>query len=483
MKTPSLRSALLSVIALAGAANLVAAETALLVENGLVFTMKAPREEPYVGYVAIGSDGKIQEVGRGSPPPTLKAKAVLDASGKFVTPGFISAHSHIWQSANRGLGASSTLFGWITAFSRYTEASTPEDLYWYTLHGCLDFLKSGITSAYNFTFDGSRWTGYENSVPAPIPGPWEQEQFKGAADSGMRFIHSFSIPYYETPEKNHAKVVEFINFTKQYAGNPGFLKLSIQGNVAFMDQKSWAFTEAAYMKEFGLDNEMHMFEPPDGLNQREKFKWLEEAGMLGPQLFFGHFIHTTPEIVRKCGAAGCNMTWQPLSNGRLGSGIADIPAYLKAGIQVGMGVDDQAASDVPDPFENMRTGLYAIRDKYENASILTPYDVLKFHTIGSAVVTHVADKVGSLEVGKYGDFLIINPRDRDVGPVYDPYATLVLACTQMNLEQVYVGGKLVSQRGKIIGKDFDAVSAEVHRRAEAVRARVDAEPPKERQGQ
>jgi cytosine/adenosine deaminase-related metal-dependent hydrolase len=198
--------------------------------------------------------------------------------------------------------------------------------------------------------------------------------------------------------------------------------------------------------------------------------------MLGPQLFFGHFIHVTPEIVGKVARAGSNMVWQPLSNGRLGSGVADIPLYLMAGMKIGMGVDDQAASDVPDPFENMRTGLYAIRDKYQSASILSPYDVLKFHTIGSATVMHVADKVGSLEVGKYGDFLVINPLERDIGPVYDPCASLVLACTQMNLEQVYIGGALVSERGRIIGKDFGRASAEVHRRAEAIRDRLDGAP-------
>ena len=97
-------------------------------------------------------------------------------------------------------------------------------------------------------------------------------------------------------------------------------------------------------------------------------------------------------------------------------------------------------------------------------------------TCGSATVMHVADKVGSLEVGKYGDFLVINPRDRDIGPIYDPCASLVLACTQMNLEQVYIGGRLASERGRIIGKDFERASAEVHRRSEAIRDRLDAHP-------
>lgn len=85
------------------------------------------------------------------------------------------------------------------------------------------------------------------------------------------------------------------------------------------------------------------------------------------------------------------------------------------------------------------------------------------------------DPPANLEPGKFADFLVINPRDRDTGPVHDPYATLVLACSQANLEQVYIGGKLVSQRGKIMSQDFERVADEVHRRAESIKARVDAE--------
>jgi len=469
-----LKFALGALLAALPSLTLAAPTYDVLVENGLIMTMAPGDETPFTGYLAVGADGKIAAVGKGAPPGGATAREVVDATGRFVTPGFISSHSHIWQTTNRGLGANETLFGWITAFSPYTEGSTPQDLYWYTLHGCLDFVKSGITSAYNFTFDGSRWSGYEKTVPPPIPGPWEQEQFRGEIDSGMRFVHSFAIPYYETPEKNHQKVVDFIAYTKRQAANPGFLGLSVQGTVAFVDDPAWAGVEMAYMKEFHLDNQMHMFEPPDGLNQREKFKWLVTVGMVGPQLTFGHFIHITPEIVKICADRGAMMSWQPMSNCRLGSGIADIPLYRMAGMEVGMGMDDQAASDLPDPFENMRMGLYVIRAKYENAAILRAYDVLKFHTLGSARVMHVADRVGSLEPGKYADFLLINPRDRDVGQVYDPYATLVLACTQMNLEKVFIGGRLVSARGRILTQDFDKVADEVHRRAEAVKAKVEA---------
>jgi 5-methylthioadenosine/S-adenosylhomocysteine deaminase len=158
------------------------------------------------------------------------------------------------------------------------------------------------------------------------------------------------------------------------------------------------------------------------------------------------------------------MVWNPMSNGRLASGIADIPKYRKMGIKVGMGVDGEGSSDLPDPFENMRMGLYVIRARYESAKVLQPIDVLRFHTMGSAEVLGVADKVGSLEVGKFGDILVVDPKLVERGPVVDPYAAVVLACNAMNLAKVYVGGDLLVDTYHLQKNDMSKVSREVNER-------------------
>jgi 5-methylthioadenosine/S-adenosylhomocysteine deaminase len=124
-----------------------------------------------------------------------------------------------------------------------------------------------------------------------------------------------------------------------------------------------------------------------------------------------------------------------------------------------MGVDGEASADLADPFENMRTGLYAIRDKYENAGVMSPYDVLRLHTMGSADVLGVADKLGSLEIGKMADFVVIDPRR--FGHVFDPYATLVFVTSQPDLERVYVGGELMVEHGTPLKQDLTKVQREV----------------------
>ena len=449
----------------------------LLIQDGLIVTMKPGETNPFTGYILVGADGRIASIGHGKAPATMNANVVVDASGKFVIPGFISAHSHVFATGMRGLGASLTIRSWLGAWIPYIAASSDEDLYYYTLHGCLDFLQYGITSAYNFDYSGTTFTGYGGKPADLRPGDWDEQQIRGAVESGIRIVHSFALRRGGSEAENRAYVASVVKIGQRYAAaHDNFLKLSIMGSTAYVSTPDVARQEGMALREFGLDNQSHFLEPPDNLEQRDRFPWFAEAGLLGTNLTFGHFIHTTPEIIQATGKAGAMMCWNPMSNGRLASGIADIPSILKAGIHVGMGVDDQCASDIPDPFENMRTGLYMIRARAEDATILSPYDMLRFHTLGSAEVMRVAERVGSLEPGKFGDLLIIDPRRRDVGPVHDPYATLVLACSQMNLEQVYVGGELKTRRGELVGVHFRRISDEVHRRVAAAIARSHSAP-------
>ena len=144
----------------------------------------------------------------------------------------------------------------------------------------------------------------------------------------------------------------------------------------------------------------------------------------------------------------------------------DIPKYLKMGIRVGMGVDGEASADLADPFENMRKGLYIIRDKYEDGTVLSPYQVLYLHTMGSADVMLVKDKLGSLEPGKFADFLLINPERLGVA-LEDPYANLVLVAAERDIDSVWVGGIKEVDHDKVLNHDFPKIQAEVYGRVAA----------------
>lgn len=472
-----------SILLVGTAAAALQADT-LLIKNALIITGKPTDEQAFTGYLIVGGDGRFTTVAAGEPPASLRTDRVLDVAGKFVAPGFISAHSHIYMSPLRGLGHTETLYGWANSFAVFTDRATADDYYWFTLHGSLDFLRNGITTAYDFSSSGvvgGVAVGVGEKVPDPVqlPGPYDENQIRAKADAGLRFINSIGLPRVGSREDMLARVERLLKWTDDHYGkNPLYLKTAISGGLQRAPTKETAYLEAYVMKTYGLINQSHFLESPERVTEQQaKFDWYEEAGALGPNFIFGHFIQTTPDIVRRAAKAGATMSWQPTSNSRLASGVADIPLYEAMGMKIAVGLDDQSCTDISDPFQNLRMGMALIRTKYKSATAMSVRHMLYLHTLGSAEVLGVADKVGSLEPGKFADFLVVDPHAPDTGPLHDAVATYVLACGLRNLKQVYVGGKLVADGEKMLTQDETRVRQEIDTRFARIQADIDNKVP------
>jgi cytosine/adenosine deaminase-related metal-dependent hydrolase len=454
----------------------------LTVVNGLLLTM-VDGQDPFHGWLSVGTDGRILGIGQGQPPSP--AGEILDARGRIVAPGFISAHSHLHTSGMRGIAADEQLYPWARACVRLTMGAEPDDMYWFVLHGCLDFLGNGITSAFNFPqnevlslYDPA--TGSSSIVRKPEE--FLTRQFDAVADSGLRVMGAIRLD--DEPNGGPSDEEVRSRFDRLSAAQAGRvpagrnLGTAVYGAVQWSTEPRTARLEAEMMARHGIVNQAHFLETSEDIDgQRRKFAWYADAGVLGAQMIFGHFVHPTDEIIDAVARSGTRMVWQPTSNGRLGSGVADIVRYRRAGIAVGVGLDDQSCTDISDPFANMRLGLYSQRARYTDPSVLTARQMLRLHTVGSAEVLGVADRVGSLAPGRFADFLLVDPTSPDTGPIWDPYATYVLACGLRNLDEVRVGGRLVTDRGGSRNAAAATVRQELHARVIASARRAGLEPP------
>jgi 5-methylthioadenosine/S-adenosylhomocysteine deaminase len=455
------RNVLLWIFTVLSSASLFAAPVKLLVKNARMFTMAPQQRDPFTGYLTVAEDGTLLAVSKGDPPASLKATQILDAHGDWILPGFISAHSHLWQAAYRGVAADRTLMDWLDAiYTRRAGKSPPEDFYWFCLLGSLDHLQHGITAAYDFNYSRTNQPG----------SPFDEAQFRAELKSGLRFVHGYE-PGWMAPgvsiSQQQERLKHFLDWTRAQPRSSAFLSVMINGDTAFNNTYQQAVLEKALMDEFHLRNQSHYLEPPEArtiAEERAMFRWFVDSGLLSNQLIFGHFIHPDEAILQQTAKAGVAVTWNPLSNGRMASGVADIPAYLKMGLRVGMGIDGEASGDLADPFENMRAGLYAVRDKYGDATVLSAYQVLWLHTMGSADVLGVKDKLGSLEPGKFADFLMMDP-GRLGAVLEDPYANLVLVAGERDIDRIFVGGDLKVDHGRMLHQDMEGTEKEVSRRA------------------
>lgn len=427
----------------------------LLVHNATLVTVAEDRPDPFVGFMLIGEDGRIAAIGEGKPDKSIRATKKIDAKEQVVMPGFLSGHSHLAASVMRGVNPTRELDGMIDFRPTFMDGRFYEqgDVYAFTLHGALDYLVHGITTAYN----------YPNRR---LPPQYYNEIFQAELAAGQRFVYGYNVP--DLPfEQARQEFIDFKKMTDAHRENPTFLKLTLakNGHLGRMIGHDQFLTEVKIAKEFDLPLQLHFLESSFYQKQnRHDFQYMKDAGALDIKLMYGHFIHANDEILEESVRAGAAAIWNPLSNGRLASGLANIPKYLKAGLTVGMGLDGQNTADIADPFQNMRMGLYNVRMETERAQSLSPYDVLRLHTLGTARAIGVADQVGSLEVGKYGDFLLVDLTAPDVGPIYDLYGSLVFAGSFQNIAAIYVGGELVAQKGQLVKHDMRALGRDVRAR-------------------
>ena len=293
----------------------------------------------------------------------------------------------------------------------------------------------------------------------------------------MRFINSPWLSEIGTDDDIRARFEKLLAWSKPHQAHPLFLKMAISGAQQFAPTPRTARLEAAFMRDYGLMNQSHFLESPNAVpEQQTKFAWYDEAGALGPNMIFGHFIHTNEEILARVVETGTKMSWQPTSNGRLADGIADVVTYRELGIPVAVGLDDQSCTDVSDPFQNMRIGLYTMRAFHQSAAAMSVHDMLYLHTLGSAEVLAIDDDVGSLEPGKFADFVLVDLRDPDTGPVYDVVASYVLAASLRNLKAVFVGGEQVAEGTRLLTVEEPRLRREIDARTDRIRAVADGNP-------
>ena len=441
----------------------------LLVTNARLITVPAGTDDP--GYLERGwmrvESGRIAAIGAGDPPAGASATETLDVAGAYVAPGFVSSHSHLFTSGLRGLGVDETLYGWCDSMLGFTAHLTPEDMYWSTLHGALDFVGNGVTTAYNFTDPLQAWESMVDGKRTGTAGMRELEyhtrQADGCRDAGLRFVDAIGMDAtVGTDDEIFDRFAAEVAHTR--AMDPDLaLGASIMGQVQWSPRPDAAEVEVEAMRRHGVTNQAHFLESPEAIeHQQSKFAMYRDAGALGPAMMFGHFIQTTPEIIAQTAAGGASMSWQPASNGRLASGIALVPEMIAQGMKVGMGLDDQACTDIADPWGNMRAGLFMQRARTKDPRSMTPERVLRLHTLGAAEIMGVDDRVGSLEVGKLADFVVVEPGSPDVGPLWHPVRSYVLSMSLRNLSRVYVGGRLASEHGRSTNPLAAEASARLH---------------------
>jgi 5-methylthioadenosine/S-adenosylhomocysteine deaminase len=418
----------------------------------------------------------------------------LDCSRFAVVPGMVNAHCHSNENWFRGLWDNLPLEPWML-FSYPVlagPAQTPDEIYVRTLLGGIELLRSGATCVVDFLYE---LQGFDDeSLDAVV---------RAYRDLGLRAVIGLAMSdraYHETVVLDERLVSrdlleriedehlppwdEWESFTRSaverfHRPDEGIsIAPAPSGPQRCTDQMLVGCAQLA--EELDLVVHIHVLETrmqavtAQRLYGRTLPEHLDALGFLGPRVCFEHGIWLTAGDVELVRDRGVTIVHNPVSNMKLGSGIAPVPELLSAGVNVALGTDGMCSNDGNDMFATLKTAAL-VHKLWDLDYELWPgaAEAWTMATAAGARAAGDGDGLGTLEPGRRADLVLLDLDSIVFTPLNDPLKQIALGSTTLAVDSVLVGGRWALRDGRIIGVDEAAVLAEGRERGREIVARHD----------
>jgi 8-oxoguanine deaminase len=432
--------------------------TTMLIKNAYVVTMDDHQTEIPNGGLFI-RDGFIEKVAPNSELP-VTADEVVDLTDHVIFPGLVNTHHHFYQTLTRVVPAAqnANLFNWLKTLYPIWAKLTPDDIYISTQTALAELAMSGCTTASDHLYLFPNGSKLDDEILAGREIGVRLHASRGSMSLGES---KGGLPPDSVTDNEDDILKDSERLIQKYHDpNPGAMtKIVLAPCSPFSVTTSLMKDSAAMARKYHVHLHTHLAETED----EEQFcldrfgyrpaGYMESVDWVGSDVWFAHSIYINQREIdlfahHKCGVAHC-----PTSNMRLASGIAPIKEYLKAGVNVGLGVDGSASNDGSHLLGEVRQALYLSRLKEgitgyslsndPERKLMTAREALWLGTRGGAAVLGRSD-IGSLEKGKCADLFAVNLNTIDLagGAVHDPVAAVVF-CQPKNVDHTIVGGKFI----------------------------------------
>ena len=401
-----------------------------IIKNGMVISMDNTKDK-YVYEDIVIEDDKIIYVGNDYREDYDK---VIDASGKIVMPGLINCHTHLGMSLFRATNDNYSLDKWLNEFIWPIENKmTSDDIYYTTLLSLIEMIKTGTT-----TFN-DMYINYNGSMKAfdeiPVRGIYGECLMGDFNDEGLRRINNF---------KN------LFNINKNK-----LINLSIAPHALYTTSMDYLKECEKLATDYKLPIHIHlsenMNEVKDVTNKygMKPVKVLDSVGFLKHRLILAHGTFISDEEINMIKNKNVSICTNPVSNLNLGCGIADIRKYTNNDINVCLGTDGVGSGNNMNMFYHMSMLDNLQKGKYQDPTIMSSYEVLKMATINGAKALGLEKEIGSIEVGKKADIIILDLNDITMWPCVDPIIQVVHNGWYNSVDTTIINGNILMEAKKL----------------------------------
>lgn len=395
-------------------------------------------------------DDLIAEIGDNI---TEKADKVIDGEGKILMPGLINTHTHLSMTLFRGLTDDLSLDTWLNDYIWPVEAHL-NGYYCYigALLGAVELIKSGTTTFSDMYF-------------------YMEDVARAVDESGLRAVLSYGMIDFADEEKRRAEIAANVDLFKNCNNAAeGRIKVFFGPHAPYTASKELLDEVRDLASKFNTGIHIHVAETQkeveDILEQTGKrpFEYLDDIGFLGPNVVAAHAVWLSEEEIDIIMDREVKISHNPCSNMKLASGISPVANMLSHDICVSIGTDGASSNNNLDLIEEMKTASLLQKVATLDPKVLTSEETVAMATINGARTLGLENEIGSIEVGKKADLILIDTDEANMTPDSSCISSnVVYAAKGSNVDTTICNGKILMENRKLTTLDEE----EIYKKARA----------------
>jgi 5-methylthioadenosine/S-adenosylhomocysteine deaminase len=435
-----------------------------LLTNAIVLTMDTNYTIFEPGAVAVLGD-KILAIG---PETALKDQytthQIVDCNGKVLMPGLVNAHTHVPMTLLRGLADDLRLDVWLMGYMMPVEREfvSPDFVRLGTKIACTELIRSGVTCFADMYY-------------------FEEHIAQATAEAGLRAVCSQTVMKFPAPDAQsyEESLAAARDFIQGWKGHP-LIVPSVAPHAPYTCTEEILTATAALAVEYDVPLHTHLAETATEVeNSRTEHgmpvvPYAKKNNLFDAKVIAAHCVHIDEGEMLTLLHHKAGIAHNPSSNLKLASGFAPISKMLEIGLDVGIGTDGPASNNDLDMFEEMRLATFIAKSVSNDPTALPAQTTLSMATRMGAKALHLGHLIGSLEVGKCADLILVDLSPLHNSPRFrrDPrsiYAQLVYAAKSSDVSDVMVNGSWLMRDRQLTTLD----QTELRQQAEDYARRID----------
>ncbi|REK76453.1 amidohydrolase [Paenibacillus paeoniae] len=422
-----------------------------LIENVVIVTMKE-EDRPYRGDILIEGD-VIKAL---SPHLTDEADERIDGDGMVAMPGLVNAHQHTPMSLLKGFSDDLKLMDWLNEKMLPAEANmTPEDIYWGAKLSMAEMIRSGTTSFADMYI-------HMNEIATAV------------AETGMRASLTRGLVFLEND--GGRRMEEALDLVERWNGRAdGRITTMLGPHAPYTCPPDPLRRVIKLAEEMNLPVHIHLAETKEEVMViREKYnetpaEYLYHAGLFERlHVLLAHSVHLNRRDIGYLKGMRGGVSHNPVSNLKLGCGIAPVVDMINQGIIVGLGTDGSGSATTIDMFEEIKAATWLQKLDYGDPSVLPARQVLRMATIEGAKLLNIDHQAGTLEVGKKADLILIDMKKPHLQPIHQVESLLVYGVNGADVDTTIVNGKVLMRNRKLLTINEEELFKQVSVRAQRI---------------